>query len=387
MSDSIIIDIALGLILFFLVLSLLCSAIQEWIASLFGLRSRNLRQGIDKLLGDKVARAFYEHGLLKSISRSDKPSKNPGAGPSYIEPRLFADIVIDILDRSEDGTMQEQETVARQISNIKKQIEKIEQDEVKEALLTLVREAKGNVEKFRMDAAEWFDSAMDRVSGWYARKVKLWLFIIATVLVVAFNADAIEVGKKLWEDQALRVSLAAIAQETAKQEEGQPALDTQESKKDDAEATTTDDTEAAIQNEGGVNEAGADDAVGVKIGDAETPDTGDAGLTGAAEGEGGPSLPSPADALTTLKMFPIGWACKGSKESTDPPWFRKFKNFIRVDEICWSANYRGIQTWLGWLVSVVACSFGAPFWFGLLSKVVAVRGAGRVPAKPNQSTA
>jgi hypothetical protein len=232
MFDSMILDITLGLILFFLVLSLLCSAIQEWIASAVGLRSRNLRTGIDHLLGADIAKAFYDHGLLKSLCRAPGAlgvframGGDRGAGPSYIEPQLFADILIDVLDRSGgQGAARRQDAVVKGIEEIEAAVEKIQDQDVREALLTLLAHADKKVEVFRKKAAEWFDAAMDRVSGWYARTVKVWLFVIATMLVILFNADAIEVGNKLWTDEALRAAMAAAAQETAKQGDTTGAL-------------------------------------------------------------------------------------------------------------------------------------------------------------------
>ena len=69
MFDSPVVDVALGLILFFLILSLVCSAVQEWIASAVGLRSRNLRKGIENLIGADIAKSLYDHGQFKSLYR------------------------------------------------------------------------------------------------------------------------------------------------------------------------------------------------------------------------------------------------------------------------------------------------------------------------------
>lgn len=295
-------------------ISLLCSAIQEWIASAVGLRSRNLRKGIDNLLGAKIAKAFYDHGLLKSLYREPgmlgvlkRPLGERGVGPSYIEPRLFADVLIDVLDRGDDkSALERQNAVAKSFQEIESQVASLPAGQVRETLLTLLADADQKANIFREKAAEWFDAAMDRVSGWYARTVQVWLFVIATVLVVLFNADAIEVGTKLWKDEALRAAMVAAAQENA-----------------------------------GTDEAAA-------------------------------NMLDPGQALSILEKFPIGWGCKKSEES---------------NRLCFCENFRGLQSFVGWFITIVACSFGAPFWFGLLGKVVALRGAGKAPTKPDQSTA
>jgi hypothetical protein len=37
------------------------------------------------------------------------------------------------------------------------------------------------------------------------------------------------------------------------------------------------------------------------------------------------------------------------------------------------------QHLLGWLITVLAISLGAPFWFDMLNRIVAIRSAGRAP--------
>ncbi len=312
MLDSTILDITLGMLLFFLVLSLICSAVQEWVASAVGLRSRNLRDGIDNLLGAEVARSFYAHGLLKSLYR--RPGRlgflkemggGRGVGPSYIAPRLFAQVLVDVIDRGESVGGTRENAVAKTFQEVEAAVRRLPQPSVREALLSLLADAKGDVDAFRARAADWFDAAMERVSGWYARIVKLSLFVIAGGLVVLFNADAIEVGKTLWQDRALRASLAVLAEETAERH--------------------------------------------VESGE-----------------EGTESLVSPAEARAYLERFPIGWKCKES------------------DGLCFWQNLRGGQALIGWLVSIAACSFGAPFWFGLLRRVASLRGSGRRPDRSAQ---
>ena len=46
MPASSTIDVALGLIFFYVILSLIVSSVQEWIASLLKLRAKTLRKGI-----------------------------------------------------------------------------------------------------------------------------------------------------------------------------------------------------------------------------------------------------------------------------------------------------------------------------------------------------
>ena len=82
--------------LFFVVLSLVASAVQEWVATLCGLRAKNLRAGIQKLLGLEYAEKLYESSDHKELSKGEKDpvlyrSRNNehgvARGPSEGKPR------------------------------------------------------------------------------------------------------------------------------------------------------------------------------------------------------------------------------------------------------------------------------------------------------------
>lgn len=59
------IDIAIGLALMYLILSLLCTVINEYIATKLKLRAQSLAAGLQEILDDPIVRnAFYDHGLI-----------------------------------------------------------------------------------------------------------------------------------------------------------------------------------------------------------------------------------------------------------------------------------------------------------------------------------
>jgi hypothetical protein len=58
-------DVAIALILMYLMLSLLCTIINEYIASKLGLRAATLASGLQEILDDPwVREKFYGHGLI-----------------------------------------------------------------------------------------------------------------------------------------------------------------------------------------------------------------------------------------------------------------------------------------------------------------------------------
>ena len=75
------IDVAIGLVLMYLVLSLLCTVVNEFLANKFDLRSKSLAAGLKELLDDPVVHdAFYDHGLIAGTSarcRAIRPTCPP----------------------------------------------------------------------------------------------------------------------------------------------------------------------------------------------------------------------------------------------------------------------------------------------------------------------
>jgi hypothetical protein len=85
--DGPIVDVAIGLIFFYVVLSLICSAVQELVASVFGLRSSNLNKGIHNLLGDEHADKIFNHPLIKHLAKHGKSP--PTFGPRSSQRRCW----------------------------------------------------------------------------------------------------------------------------------------------------------------------------------------------------------------------------------------------------------------------------------------------------------
>ena len=58
---------------------------------------------------------------------------------------------------------------------------------------------------------------MDRVSGWYKRKLQLITLVLALLLSVALNADTLAYANSLRRDAALRTSVITAAQGAVRQ--------------------------------------------------------------------------------------------------------------------------------------------------------------------------
>jgi hypothetical protein len=211
-----ILDIAIGLILIYLILALTCTAVNELIAGAFDRRSKNLFSGIQNLLNDPTVKvkasdgatqdlltSFYSHPLIKALEENGKP-------PSYIPSRTFALTLLDLVSPADPKG-------PKTISDLRGAIEKLDKNSpLRKTLLVVIDDAGDDLKKIQSNIEVWFNSSMDRVAAWYKTRTQTIIIIIAVVVVGATNADTIRIGKALSNDQALRDALVAQAQEYAK---------------------------------------------------------------------------------------------------------------------------------------------------------------------------
>jgi hypothetical protein len=278
-----VLDVAIGLVLIYTLLSLMCSTIKEGISSLMAWRAATLKEGLHNLLGDDFAQKVFGHHLVQGlVPRSRMPWKRK---PSYIPSRTFVTAVLDSLGK-ENGAGFPQ-TVAEARAGALKIAEK--NPAVGRALLALVDEAEGDVEKLKHNITHWFDSSMQRVSGWYRRKAETVILIIAILVSVILGVDSIQLGKSLWVNPALRT----VAVETATKTAG-------------GQAPSGDLKSLQAQLQG-----------------------------------------------LDIPRAPYVWG------QDFPKWLRDHG--------------------LGFLITTIALSLGAPFWFDLLNKLVSLRSSGQKP--------
>jgi hypothetical protein len=208
MFGSQILDIAIGIFFVYLLLSLICSALNELISRIFSMRAKNLEQGIRNLLNDPefagYAKDFYNHPLIKSLERK-------GKRPSYIPSRTFALVLMDVVGSAESALSSER------FNSFRSTVAKIDNNNLKKMLLVYIDVAENNLNKFVKNIEEWFDDAMQRVSGWYKRKAQLIILFLALAICAFFNADSLMIANSLSHDAVMRNAVALAAAEYIKQ--------------------------------------------------------------------------------------------------------------------------------------------------------------------------
>ncbi|AGA89339.1 hypothetical protein Thimo_0483 [Thioflavicoccus mobilis 8321] len=342
-------DVAIGLAFFYMVLGVIVTVLQEFLASTLKWRARNLRKAIIELIGEAHAKDFYAHPLIFPLFRGglDQSGKPLRGGPSYIPKRSFALAVIDLQKGRGDeaatagrsGTEPPAIGVARfftdaaagghlvdRVERLDKTatelLDKVQNHAVRQALEEAVGGAasqlKGATDVIDSTVRELeslFDNTMNRAAGWYKVKSQRVAFAIALVLAVLLNADSVYIAQRLWDDDALRTRTVAAAEAYYQSGPGQ----TQVSARCGASAEQPDD-EMTLEQWQAVRECTQTEI---------------------------------ADAARQIASadYPIGWPM--------PP-----------DQSPWLAI-------VGQLMTALALSLGSSFWFDLLARFMKVRMSGK----------
>jgi hypothetical protein len=310
MFGSTIIDVAIGLVFVYLLLSLVVTAGTEFVASGLGWRAKNLRAGLERLLGPALARELYAHPMINRLSKS-------GQTPSYIPSETFALTLVDVIANLGPAPADAPRDLASLIANVP-------DPDVRRVLGLLAAEAGPDGQKVKENIEKWFNSSMDRVAGWYKRRTQAVNIGLAIVFTVAVNADSLLIVNRLSNDAALRAALVAQAQ--------------------------------------------------VMVRDNPSPAT-------SGQPNSGPNveeLQQWIDRLTGLGL-PVGWTAEPSTGFRQWPGWLPGGRAASAWGAAWAATVR--YHFLGWVLTALAASLGAPLWFDLLSKIVTIRSSGKVPAR------
>lgn len=232
MFGSDILDVAIGLVLVFLLVSLVLTAVQEVIEAWLRSRAGDLNRALFELLqGDgALLEALHSHPLMFALNRAGrdtgvavkalpKPTWWPfttaqraarGARallPSYIPREVFAVSLIDLLSTGKMVTGKGAEALGEETKQA--------HDRLVQSMEALQRVVGNDVARVRAEVEGWYDGAMDRASGWFKRRTQKILFFLGLAAAVVLNLNAVVIGNYLATNKAAREYAAIYAQKLA----------------------------------------------------------------------------------------------------------------------------------------------------------------------------
>jgi hypothetical protein len=358
MFGSPLLGTAIGLVLLFATVSLLCSGITESLSNVLQLRAKYLLTGLRAMLdaperrtdaGTRTARnvlhdrvkdqrttqqaaelvrapqrtswdpavsplttALFDSPLVRSLQsrRVGLLRSRSLRNPQYLEPRTFARALVDLLVATDpDGVPPAVVTLEQVRATVEGLPETLP---IRRQLLAFLSRAGEDVTAFERDLEQWYDTQMAEISGWYKRWARVVLGCVGLVVAVLVNIDTVQVTHVLYVDAPVQQAVLAAA------------------------------------DAGTLCQAGTDAAAREACVDAE---------------------------LTALQTggLPLGYP--GGCDPLAGEWGR-----------CWSWSATDpVHGWdfplklVGWGITAFAVSFGAPFWFDALSRLGSLRNTGRRP--------
>src|ERR1700730_14479199 len=208
MFGSEIVEVAIGMVFIYLLLSLICSTISELMERKLKNRAADLERGLRELLNDpdgsSLVKQVYDHGMISGLFKGTyDPSKSKTNLPSYIPARSSALAIRGIVLPNSSGLASADRS--------RQAIAQIENPPVKKALLAMLAAAQDDLNKFRDNIENWFNSTMDRVSGWDKRRSQLIVFALGFAIAMAMNVNSVTIANDLWLHKAQRDALVAAA--------------------------------------------------------------------------------------------------------------------------------------------------------------------------------
>lgn len=246
----------------------------------------------------------------------------------------FSQAVIYLL-RAE--TQKEASTAAR----IKETLQKYENTETAKYLLFLMDQADNDIEKFRILLESWFEATMERSTGWYKKNLTYITLGFGLFIATVFNVDTFQMVKKLSADTKAQDQYALMAGQLLNNKtftNPAPLFDTA------FHYTLLNEISIMkrLESDKIASRKQRNDSIYFKIANAQY------------------QLLQRMDTLY--------------KKSENP---QSILSFNRKGHFSWF--YESWTNFLGCLVTAIALSLGAPFWFDFLNKLMRLRGSVSVP--------
>jgi hypothetical protein len=314
--------------------------------------------------------------------------------PSYLSASAFSDILMDILSNRKSN-ISGAPILMNDIKLFVSQ-ELKENPDLKSIFNLYIEQANGDVQKFKYLLENWYDDTMERVSGWYKRQAMKVLFVIGLLLAIIFNLSTIEVVGKLSADKSAREALVKNASDYVKGH--------------------------YIDSNGHVRITSIDPSKGTAAGsnmqadNATFPaDTGELKNVKKALEEMNTLYKESIEQSDTVMGF--GWGDYGYTQDRlqqylDSAEFQKAENiyqkslnknkkskatqphiadylkpgfWYKIEHVLYQ-TFSKPRNLLGFLITALAITLGAPFWFDLLNKFVNIRAGGNAPNEKDNKT-
>jgi hypothetical protein len=405
MIGNVALDVVIGLVFVYLLYSLYATIIMEIISSSFGLRARNLCYALKRMLMDEkeynssflqkfsrlitsfgqtfgkstnltnetLYESFFSQPSIKYLSSGGLSNK-----PSYLSAENFSKGIIDSL-RNEDPDISLLAGIEQGIMNLPEK--EPGNSETKRHLQLLLDDANHDLVKFQILLEQWYNDTMDRSTGWFKRSTQMFLLLIGFGLAIAFNVDTLSIIKRLSTDTDARSKLVEMA--TNFSEKNAPLINaikagdsTQNNQAIKIKLDSLNDIKSLLEED-------IKKSQNVLASDWNISD----------------SLYCYADTITAqiipkdYKQARVGKFNVAVHRSIDLKILKRIlpkdiqEGVVKISPLRYKFSYVfSYDHFLGYLMTALALSLGAPFWFDLLNKLVKLRGSKAVSSESDSKS-
>lgn len=417
MFNNVAIDVFIGLIFVYLLYSLLATIVQEVIASTVNLRAVVLVKALRVMLEDRkprslqcasfwgrtferignyiknekhyltchlpdatLAKAFYKHPGIKYLSSNILRTK-----PSYIHPENFSSTLVRVLrGRNYEGYVSQMQEIyntlfpiatatleTSKISSVKvglvDPLEATIQPETLDQLRQLYIDANKDIDRFKKLLEDWFNETMDRANGWYKRQTKKILFFIGLFIAIWGNVDTLKIYSILSKDKTAREQMVQMAIQS--QQKYATAIN-------NIKDTTAKKNDSAL-NQTLLGIVSGDSILNKTYNDVQNDIEKSNNILGM--GWHASANYKKYDSLQTLQKWFKDSLKSNGKDTSLSNKLKVLSKQLDEAEATVYDKFNGFRSIIGWLITALALTLGAPFWFDLLNKFMSVRATGRRP--------
>jgi hypothetical protein len=213
MTEWPVLDVALGLTLVYASVSLLCSSLNEAFASILGLRAKFLEKWLRRVLSNPAGpqdaaeaalAIFYGHPLIQPMVGAPLPRTTSPRRPSYIPASTFVSALLNPTPGAGAAP-----------TSLKSLVASLPSSPAKDVVVAIYEEVGEDAAQLRKRLEAWYDQSMDRVSGWYKRRVQVVVAVIGLIAASGLNIDSVHIADTLWSQPSVRSAVVAEAKNVA----------------------------------------------------------------------------------------------------------------------------------------------------------------------------
>lgn len=340
---SAIIEVGLGLVMVFFVLSVIVTQVNNLLVNFLNLRAENLRAWFHEAITDEavrnevlthpminiveaqltVRRPNIFQRILNRVGRWFVARLVPGANNyrsttkvSYVAPTVFADVLLGVFIKDQ-GVLTAQSDAEKVYSLVLAMKDRVEDTPLEQTIETIIANAQSFQEAHDKVAA-WYDNSMNHLSAMFKRRVQVISFIAGLLISLILNVDALHLARTLWNDPALRQAIVVAAESRSQTgQQSQPGT-----------ATSQEQLE---------------------------------------------ELRSTLQSFLDLRL-PIGWEINPAQDALQLVSPRNAANFSPVLNPNDWLGFLALKL-LGWVLTTFAIMQGSDFWFNLLGRLTQARTA------------